>query len=38
MGKSGFQQLKRSMFGYVSTLVPAAGLEMGPARHRIGPV
>ena len=35
MGKSGFQQLKRSMFGYVSTLAPA-DVEVGPARHRIG--
>jgi len=35
MGKSGFQQLKRSVFGYVSTLAPA-DLEVGPARHRIG--
>ncbi|MCE6980999.1 transporter suffix domain-containing protein [Pseudomonas frederiksbergensis] len=36
MGKSGFQQLKRSVFGYVSTLAPAADQEVGPARHRIG--
>lgn len=36
MGKSGFQQLKRSVFGYVSALAPAADLEVGPARHRIG--
>ncbi|MFS2067921.1 transporter suffix domain-containing protein [Pseudomonas sp. CT11-2] len=38
MGKSGFQQLKRNVFGYVSTLAPAADLEVGPARHRIGMV
>lgn len=36
MGKSGFQRLKRSLFGYVSTLAPAAELEVGPVRHRIG--
>ncbi|KNH17439.1 hypothetical protein ACS77_27880 [Pseudomonas syringae] len=36
MGKAGFQQLKRSMFGYVSALAPAADVEVGPARHRIG--
>ncbi|MDI3273676.1 transporter suffix domain-containing protein [Pseudomonas sp. MDT1-16] len=36
MGKSGFQQLKRSVFGYVSTLAPKADLEVGSARHRIG--
>ncbi|MCO8312909.1 transporter suffix domain-containing protein [Pseudomonas mandelii] len=35
MGKAGFQQLKRSLFGYVSTLAPA-DVEVGPARHRIG--
>ncbi len=34
MGKSGFQQLKRSMFGYVSTLAPDQ--EVGPVRHGIG--
>ncbi|MHC8400931.1 transporter suffix domain-containing protein [Pseudomonas sp. MDT1-17] len=36
MGKSGFQQLKRSMFGYVSSLTPSADVEPGPVRHRIG--
>jgi len=36
MGKSGFQQLKRKLFGYVSTLVPTAEFEVGPTRHRIG--
>jgi hypothetical protein len=36
MGKSGFQQLKRRVFGYVSTLAPAADVEVSPARHRIG--
>ncbi|WP_349745926.1 transporter suffix domain-containing protein [Pseudomonas frederiksbergensis] len=35
MGKSGFQQLKRSVFGYVSTLAPTEQ-EVGPARHRVG--
>ena len=38
MGKSGFQQLKRSMFGYVSSLVPSADAEVGSVRHRIGVV
>lgn len=36
MGKSGFQQLKRSVFGYVSSLAPTAELEVGPVRHRVG--
>ncbi|WP_347900721.1 transporter suffix domain-containing protein [Pseudomonas purpurea] len=36
MGKSGFQQLKRSLFGYMSALVPTAEFEVGPTRHRIG--
>ncbi|MHC8286500.1 transporter suffix domain-containing protein [Pseudomonas sp. XS1P51] len=36
MGKSGFQQLKRSMFGYVSALAPTAEMEVSPTRHRIG--
>lgn len=36
MGKSGFQQLKSRVFGYVSALAPGAELEVGPARHRIG--
>jgi hypothetical protein len=38
MGKSGFQQLKRSVFGYVSSLAPTAESEVGPVRHRIGVV
>lgn len=38
MGKSGFQQLKRSVFGYVSNLAPSADLEVGPTRHKIGVV
>lgn len=38
MGKSGFQQLKRSLFGYVSNLAPSADLEIGPARHKFGVV
>jgi len=36
MGKSGFQQLKRSLFGYVSALAPTTDFEVGPIRHRIG--
>ncbi|MDB5984825.1 MAG: hypothetical protein JWQ69_5840 [Pseudomonas sp.] len=36
MGKAGFQQLKRTVFGYVSALAPSAELEVGPIRHRIG--
>jgi hypothetical protein len=38
MGKSGFQQLKRKMFGYVSGLAPTMESEVGPIRHRIGVV
>lgn len=38
MGKAGFQQLKSSIFGYVSSLAPAADTEVGPWRHRIGVV
>ncbi|HEX8542228.1 MAG TPA: transporter suffix domain-containing protein [Pseudomonas sp.] len=38
MGKSGFQQLKRSVFGYVSNLAPSVDLEVGPTRHKIGVV
>ena len=34
MGKSGFQQLKRMLSGYVSGLAPEA--TVGPARYRIG--
>lgn len=36
MGKAGFQELKRRLFGYVSALAPSAELEVGPVRHRIG--
>jgi len=36
MGKSGFQQLKRSVFGYVSALAPSAEFQVGPVRHRVG--
>lgn len=36
MGKSGFQELKQRLFGYVAGLVPSAELEVGPVRHRIG--
>jgi hypothetical protein len=34
MGKAGFQQLKRYMFGYVSGLAPNA--TVSPLRYRIG--
>ncbi|MHC8318940.1 transporter suffix domain-containing protein [Pseudomonas sp. LB3P31] len=36
MGKSGFQQLKRSLFGYVTSLTPSMDTEVGTWRHRIG--
>lgn len=36
MGKSGFQQLKRSVFGYVSALAPTTEFEVGPVRHCVG--
>lgn len=36
MGKAGFQELKRRVFGYVSALAPSAEMEVGPVRHRIG--
>lgn len=36
MGKAGFQQLKSSLVGYVSGLVPSMKDEVGPVRHRIG--
>lgn len=36
MGKSGFQQLKRSLFSYVSSMAPSTDTEVGPWRHRIG--
>jgi hypothetical protein len=36
MGKAGFQQLKRSVFGYVSSLAPSLDREVGPVRHRVG--
>lgn len=36
MGKAGFQQLKRSLFGYVSGLVPSSESDISPIRHRIG--
>ncbi|MET1081041.1 MAG: transporter suffix domain-containing protein [Pseudomonas sp.] len=36
MGKAGFQELKRRLFGYVSGLAPSANLEVSPARHYIG--
>lgn len=38
MGKSGFQQLKRTVVGYVSGLAPTLDYEVGPLRHRIGVV
>jgi hypothetical protein len=34
LGKSGFQQLKRMLFGYVGAFAPEAAV--GPARYRIG--
>lgn len=36
MGKAGFQQLKRSVFGYVTSLAPSSETEVGPMRHHIG--
>ena len=36
MGKSGFQQLKRSLFSYVFSLAPSREVEVGPWRHRVG--
>jgi len=38
MGKAGFQQLKSTVFGYVSKLAPATDTEVGPWRHGIGVV
>jgi hypothetical protein len=38
MGKAGFQQLKSTVFGYVSKLAPATDTEVGPWRHWIGVV
>ena len=34
MGKPGFQQLRRHVFGYVAMLAPAP--EVGPLRHALG--
>lgn len=36
MGKSGFQELKRRLFGYVKGLAPAAETPIGPVRHVLG--
>ena len=36
MGKSGFQQLKRSLLGYATSLAPSADVEIGVIRHRLG--
>lgn len=36
MGKSGFQELKQRLSGYISGLAPSADIEVGPVRHRIG--
>lgn len=36
MGKSGFQELKRKVFGYVTSLAPKADVEISQLRHRIG--
>lgn len=38
MGKAGFQQLKRTVFGYVSGLAPSADVVVGPVRHKVGVV
>ncbi|NER59437.1 transporter suffix domain-containing protein [Pseudomonas sp. MAFF212428] len=38
MGKSGFQQLKGKLFGYVSAMAPRSDSEVGPARHALGVV
>lgn len=38
MGKAGFQQLKRNLFGYVSALAPSTEVEVGQTRHRVGVV
>lgn len=36
MGKAGFQQLKRTVFGHVSRLAPSIEREVGPVRHAVG--
>lgn len=36
MGKSGFQQLKGKLFGYVSGLTPSSDTLVGPMRHALG--
>ena len=36
MGKAGFQELKQHIYGYMSSMVPSAEVEVGPMRHRIG--
>lgn len=36
MGKAGFQEMKKRLFGYVAGLAPAADVEISPTRHRIG--
>lgn len=36
MGKAGFQQLKGRLFGYVTSMVPSADVEVGAVRHRVG--
>lgn len=38
MGKAGFQELKRTVFGYVSSIAPTMDAEVGPIRHGIGVV
>ena len=38
MGKAGFQQLKRTVFGYAAGLAPSADAVVGPLRHRVGVV
>lgn len=38
MGKSGFQQLKGKLFGYVSAMAPRSDTDVGPGRHALGVV
>ncbi|QFY55052.1 transporter suffix domain-containing protein [Halopseudomonas pelagia] len=36
MGKAGFQELKKHLFGYVSDLAPSSDVEVSATRYRIG--
>lgn len=36
MGKAGFQELKKRLFGYVAGLAPGADAQVSATRHRIG--